>query len=245
MAINTFPIILKDAFMLSSSVKHFVFQCELTPAFDYLPGQFITLHFERDDKIFRRSYSIANVPTQNNLIEIAAGFIKDGPGTDLLFNLKQGDTLQASGPYGRLTLKEPPYPKRYILVATSTGITPYRAMLAELVNRLKNHPELNIVILQGVQRQNDILYGDEFTALTEKHSQISFYACLSRENKINLSHHEFAGHVQNLFPELNLNPENDVIYLCGNPTMIDDAFLLLKEKGFPMQHIIREKYISN
>ena len=245
MAIITFPIVLKEAFMLSPGVKHFIFQCSSTPAFNYLPGQFITLHFEHDNKILRRSYSIANVPTQNNLIEIAAGFVENGPGTDLLFNLKPGEILQASGPYGRLILKEAPYPKRYILVATSTGVTPYRAMLQELVRRIESNPELKIVILQGVQKQCDILYRDEFTELAEKHPQVTFCACLSREDQNALSLNEHAGHVQLLFPDLHLNPENDIVYLCGNPAMIDDAFLQLKEKGFPMQHIIREKYISN
>ncbi len=244
MAIETFPITLQDAFMLSSKTKHFIFKSNQTPAFNYLPGQFITIHFEHDNKMLRRSYSIANVPSQNNSIEIAAGFMEGGPGTDLLFNLKPGDTLQASGPYGRLTLKDE-VPKRYVLVATSTGITPYRAMMAALIQRMENHPDLQIVILQGVQNRGEILYLDEWMALVEQYPQVTFCACLSQEDKTTLSSNEYAGYVQQLFPELNLNPERDLIYLCGNPAMIDDAFLQLKEKGFTTQHIIREKYISN
>ena len=244
MAVETFPITLKDAFMLSPKVKHFIFQCDLKPAFDYLPGQFVTIHFDHEDKILRRSYSIANVPTQNNHIEIAASYIKDAPGTTLLFNLKPGDTLQASGPYGRLTLKEDPAFKRYLLIATSTGITPYRSMFVELIKRIKDNPELSIVILQGVQKREDILYLDELVALTQKYSQMTFYACLSREDQNALSTNEYAGRVQQLLPSLDLNPQTDLVFLCGNPSMIDDAFLLLKDKDFPIQHIIREKYIS-
>ncbi len=243
MAIELFSITLDDAFMLSPTTKHFIFHCATTPAFDYLPGQFITLHFNNDDKPLRRSYSIANVPSQNNRIEIAAGYVEGGAGTQLLFSLKPGDTLQASGPYGRLTLKENT-PKRYILVATSTGITPYRAMMTELIKQIEKNPELQVVILQGVQRHHDILYRDEWTALAEQYPQVKFHACLSREDKSALLSNEYAGYVQQLFPELNLNPKNDIVYLCGNPSMIDDAFLQLKEQGFEIQHIIREKYIS-
>jgi ferredoxin-NADP reductase len=243
MAIDTFPIILENTFMLSSKVKHFIFKCDLTPALRYLPGQFMTIHFEHDHKILRRSYSIANVPTQNNCIELAATYIEEGPGTTLLFNLKPGEMIQASAPYGRLILKEET-PKRYILVATSTGITPYRAMFAELIQRLETNPELRVDILQGVQKRDEILYIDEFIALTEQYPKVSFHACLSREDKSTLLPYEHPGYVQHRFDDLNLNPNEDHVYLCGNPAMIDDAFNRLKEKNFPIQHIIREKYIS-
>lgn len=244
MQVNTFPITLEDAFMLSSKVKHFIFKTEQSPPFTYLPGQFITIHFERNGKMLKRSYSIANVPTQNNYIEFAAGYVPEGPGTDLLFNLKPGDKININGPFGRLILKEE-MPKRYIFVATSTGVTPYRAMINELKERLKVNPELQIVILQGVQKHEDILYPDEFIAFAAQHPQVTFRAHLSREQESALGPHEYKGYVQHAFPDLDLNPTEDMIYLCGNPGMIDDAFNYLKEKGFALQQIIREKYISS
>ncbi|AHE66351.1 ferredoxin--NADP reductase [Legionella oakridgensis] len=243
MSVNTFPIILEEAFMLSPKVKHFIFRRIEEPAFHYLPGQFITIHFERDGTLLRRSYSIANVPTQDNRIEFAAGYVEGGPGTELLFNLQPGDTIHINGPFGRLILKDD-MPKRYIFVATSTGITPYRAMIPELKRRLQINPELNIVILQGVQKREDILYGNEFLALAATSPRINFRAHLSRETQDNRQSHEYIGYVQHSFDELALNPAEDVVYLCGNPGMIDESFAYLKEKGFAMQSIIREKYIS-
>ena len=243
MQVNTFPILLEDAFMVSPRVKHFVFKRPEDVLFDYLPGQFITIHFEHEGKILKRSYSIANVPTQNNRIEFAAGYVEGGPGTDLLFNLKPGDSININGPFGRLTLKDTQH-KRYILIATSTGITPYRAMIAELTHRLETNPELHIVILQGVQKREDILYNDEFLAFSKQFPRVIFQAHLSREEHVALNRHERLGHVQTAFPELSLNPEEDLIYLCGNPSMIDDAFAYLQDQGFAMQQIIREKYIS-
>ena len=244
MQANTFPIVLEHTMMLSPKVKHFIFQNLQNHEFTYLPGQFITIHIERDGKILRRSYSIANVPTQNNRIEFAAGYVDGGPGTDLLFNLKPGDSINITGPFGRLILKDE-IPKRYILVATSTGVTPYRAMIAELTERLNANPDLHVVILQGVQKREDILYAAEFSALATRFSRVTFRAHLSREQEIDSSAHEYPGHVQRSFPELSLNPEQDIVYLCGNPGMIDDAFAYLKDNGFAMQQIIREKYISS
>ncbi len=243
MQLITFPITLQDAFMASPKVKHFIFKSEQTPAFNYLPGQFITIHFEHDDKIIRRSYSIANVPLQNNRIEFAAGYVEEGPGTNLLFNLKPNDTININGPFGRLTLKDE-IPKRYILVATSTGITPYRAMMTELQKRLQANPELHVVILQGVQKRGDILYNDEFLTLAASCPRVTFRAHLSRESEQGMKAHEYTGYVQNSFPDLALNPQEDVVYLCGNPGMIDDSFAYLQDNGFAMQQIIREKYIS-
>lgn len=242
MQVRTFPIILEEAYMLSSYVKHFVFKAEQSPAFSYAPGQFITIHFEHEGKALKRSYSIANVPTQNNRIEFAAGYVEGGPGTELLFNLKPGDQININGPFGRLILKDE-MPKRYILVATSTGVTPYRAMIEELKRRLQAHPELRVVILEGVQKRSDVLYAEEFIRLAAQYPQVSFRAHLSRANE-DLNPHEYRGYVQSAFPELTLNPEEDMIYLCGNPGMIDEAFHYLKEQGFGMQQIIREKYIS-
>jgi len=243
MQLITFPITLEDAYMLSPNVKHFIFSCLQEPTFNYLAGQFITVHFEHDGKDLKRSYSIANVPTQNNRIEFAAGYVEGGPGTDLLFNLKIGDQININGPFGRLILKDET-PNRYILVATSTGITPYRAMLPELKRRIAINPALEVVILQGVQKREDVLYSDEFKALAELLPQVTFRAQLSREQPENLLSHEYLGYVQSAFEELALNPHTDVVYLCGNPGMIDDAFAYLKEHGFAMQQIIREKYIS-
>ncbi len=243
MQVKTFPIVLEDTLMLSPNVKHFIFRSTLNPAFDYLPGQFITIHFEYDEKMLRRSYSIANMPAHNNCIEFAAGYVKNGPGTNLLFNLKPGDSININGPFGRLILKDD-VPKRYIMVATSTGITPFRAMIPELKRRLDLNPELHIVILLGVQKREDTLYRDEFLELTAMSPRVSFRAHLSREPIGNLQAHEYPGYVQHAFPELSLNPEEDRVYLCGNPGMIDDAFTHLKDNGFAIQSVIREKYIS-
>src|SRR5690606_5159184 len=173
---------LLDAQMIAPKVKHFIFDAGLEPAFHFTPGQFITVHFEHDGKMFKRSYSIANQPQHDNRIEFAAGYVEGGPGTELLFNLKPGDQININGPFGRLTLKED-MPKRYILVATSTGVTPYRAMLQELKQRLEANSQLEAVVLQGVQTHADILYADEFLSMSEQQPRLRFIPCYSREPK--------------------------------------------------------------
>lgn len=241
---NTFPMTLKEGTMITPNVKHFIFTCEQSPAFHYVPGQFITIHFTKNEKMLRRSYSIANAPAKDNCIEFAASYVEGGPGTELLFNLKPGDQVQISGPFGRLVLKEA-MPARYILAATSTGTTPYRAMIPALHAQILANPHLQVVILQGVSTREAILYGNDFQAFAEQFpNQVKFMACLSREDKSSLKVHEYGGYIQSAFPALSLNPDEDLVFLCGNPGMIDDAFQQLQDYGFTPQKIIREKYLS-
>lgn len=245
MEIITFPLTLIETIMLTPQVKHFVFQSQKSPAFDYLPGQFITIHFQKEDKIIKRSYSIANTPKQDNLIEFSAGYVASGTASELLFALKPGDQINVTGPFGRLILRGE-QPKRYILVATSTGVTPYRAMLDELKKQVRNNPALQVIILQGIQKREDILFYDEFKQLQQEFPQFHFRAHLSRqpEHDIKTDNHEYPGHVQDSLNQLALNPSEDVVFLCGNPSMIDESFDILKNLGFTTQQIIREKYIS-
>ncbi len=244
MQLITFPVTLEDSSMLSPKVKHFRFKCESDEPFDYISGQFITIHFKKDGKTLRRSYSLANPPKKDNLIEFAAGYVENGPGTELLFNLKPGDQININGPFGRLLLKEPA-PRRYILVATSTGVTPYRAMIPDLSQALAEHPEMKVDILLGVQKREEIIYAKDFTAFAEAFpGQVRFIPCLSRQPADELLSGERAGYVQQEFKALSLNPAEDLVYLCGNPGMIDEAFEYLKEQGFTTKEIVREKYIS-
>lgn len=237
---QTHSLTLEEAVMISPRVKHFVCRLREPASFSYLPGQFITLHFQKGEQSFRRSYSIAN-SLEENKIEFAAAFVEEGPGTAFLFGLKPGDPLEMTGPFGRLVLKEP-HPQRYILVATSTGVTPYRAMREALKQVLAENPLTEVVILEGVQYRDHLLYAEDFLDFA-KHPRVSFRAYLSQEKESQAAH-EYLGHVQAAFPDLALDPRQDRIYLCGNPNMIDESFLNLKERGFEVTQIVREKYIS-
>ncbi len=244
MAIKTFSISLEQVKCLSSDVKHFIFSVDNEDTFDFIPGQFITLLIEHESKTYRRSYSLAN-RLQNGKVEFAASFIPNGIASNLLFNLKVGDSLTAQGPFGRLILQNKDAGKRLILVGTSTGITPYLSMLSELKDALTQKQYSEAIIIQGVPKKNDILYQEHFLTFAEDGKQSQFFCALSQESEdTSLMAHECLGRVQNVLNKLNLSADNDIVYLCGNPQMIDDVFALLKEAQFDVKSIRREKYIS-
>lgn len=232
---------LKNSYLITPSVMHFVFSCE--DNFEYIPGQFITIYIEKEDKVLKRSYSIASTPRNNKEIEIAASYVENGPGTEYLFNLKKDDVIDVSGPFGRLVLRDEK-PGRYFLIGTSTGITPYRAMLSNIENLLET-TDIEFYILQGIKNSEHALYPDEFVLMNKKYDNFNFSLHYSREEPKNNNNYENRGYVQDFLKNnILLNPDEDIIYLCGNPNMVNDIFEYAKSKNFIIKNIRREKYIS-
>lgn len=242
---KNFNLILKSTKLIAPQVRHLQFECEDGMPFHFVPGQFITLHIPSEGKTLRRSYSVANTyHDDSNNVEFAASYVEGGVASKLLFEMQPGDKVSATGPFGRLVLRDE-HPARYILVATGTGVTPYRSMLAEIEKRFKEQKDLEVILLFGVRKSEDLLYGQEFVAFAEKNSRFKFRAYYSRVYPDNPSPYEFSGYVLNAFSEINPNPHQDIIYLCGNPNMIDEVFALLVGHGFATENIRREKYISS
>jgi ferredoxin-NADP reductase len=237
MALTEFQFNLLSCDYITPRVKHFIGTIEADATWNFIPGQFITIIFEHDEQILRRSYSIANPPKQQT-IEFAASFVEGGPGTEFLFNLKPGDSFKITGPFGRLILKEDKSVKRVFLIGTSTGITPYRAML----DCIAQDTGLQFEIIQGVSHVNEILFETEFLNFCAMHGHTQFTAAISREKSDKIHHHH--GRIQSVLKEKALVPEQDIVYLCGNPQMIDETTAMLQNLGFPIQRIVREKYIS-
>lgn len=245
MALTTFSIKLVGTQQLTPTTRHFQFARTDEQILTFIPGQFITLHIPINDKKLRRSYSIASIAGQEQTIDFAASYITGGIASELLFNLPIGTELEASGPSGRLVLREEDQPQRYLLIATGTGVTPYRAMLPEIEKRIQSK-NTQIIILEGVRTQESILYPQDFLAYAKKYPEhFSFTACYSRHTQTALQPHEYDGNVCKHLTTLNLNPANDIVYLCGNPNMIDQAYEQLKGHGFDATNVRREKYISS
>lgn len=227
---------------ISPGIRRFMFARADESTFNFIPGQFVNIHFHADDKPLRRSYSIANIPEQSKYIELAIGYIENGLASQYFWALQPGDEVTTSGPFGRLILRDE-QPQRYILAATSTGITPYRSMLAQLDERLAQS-DLQIVVLLGVRRREDLIYGEEFIRFAKKYPNFSFRAQYSREELSDPEDYEFTGYIQTALLNLAPDPERDIVYLCGNPGMIDASYELLKARGFDVKNVRREKYIS-
>lgn len=243
-----FQLRLVDSRMLAPTVRHLTFERVDGQPLAFTPGQFLQIHFHYDDgTATKRSYSVGTVGDGSSpvmRIEIAVSYVEGGAATRLLSELPQGGVIDASGPYGRFCLQEADRHPRYLLLATGTGVTPYRAMLPQLAKWLAQG-DREAVLLYGARNETELLYGEEFEAFAQAHPGFTFHGCLSRLPRAVPRPGDRAGHVQGVLAELAPNAARDIAYLCGNPNMVDAAFNTLKEFGLPIPQIRREKYISS
>ena len=194
-------------------------------------------------------YSLATIHDHTlgpgELVEIAVSYVAGGAATALFEGLDAGGRIDASGPYGRFCLMPADANRRYLLIATGTGVTPYRAMLPQLAAMIGERG-IQVVLLQGARTREELLYGDEFRAFADAHpAHFRFVPCLSRELPAQPHPDVRHGYVQQFLAEFAPDPAADIAYLCGNPNMVDACFDALKEAGLDIRRIRREKYVSS
>ncbi len=224
---------LLESRIISPEVRHFFFE---VPEQDYLsfsPGQFVSLTTLVGEKNITRAYSIAS-PPQGNLFELCLNRVEDGKFSPFLFQMQPGEEVEMKGPYGTFVLRKPPADS--IMVATGTGIAPFRSMLlAELP-----HDSLHTFdLVFGVRHEHALLYRSEFEELARQHPNMRFHPTLTRPGP---AWGGLTGRVQ-LHTLQILGERRDVdVYLCGMKEMVDETRALLKEAGLERKHIIIEKY---
>ena len=246
---NPFPLRLVGSHMLAPSVRHLDFVRDDGLPLDFVPGQFIQVHFNlADGAPSKRSYSLATMHDHalgsGEAVEIAVSYVPGGAATALFTALDEGQQIQASGPYGRFCLGVNDANRRYLLIGTGTGVTPYRAMLPQLA-QLMAVRGVEVVLLFGARTPAELIYGEDFRTFAQAHPGFRFVPCFSRELPTDPHPDVRQGYVQDVLAEFAPDPAGDVAYLCGNPNMVDAAFEVLKTAGLPVPHIRREKYVSS
>ena len=244
-----FPLKLVAKRMLAPAVAHLSFLRADGQALDYLPGQFIQVHLTgRDGQPTKRSYSLATIHDHalgpGEAVDIAVSFVPGGTATALFEALQPGDEIEASGPFGRFCLMPGDANRRYLLIATGTGVTPYRSMLPLLEQAIRERG-IEVVLLFGARSEQELIYAEDFRAVAARHpGRFRFMPCYSREFNEAAGPDARRGYVTEHLAALAPQPESDIAYLCGNPNMVDAAFAALKAAGLPAPHIRREKYVS-
>lgn len=239
---------LRQSRAIAPTTQHLSFDIAEGDAFAWLPGQFMHVFFDTaGGATTKRAYSIAtrtDTPQSDAAtIEFVVSRVEGGLGSTHMATLQPGDTIPVSAPQGRFCLLPGDSNGRYLLVATGTGVAPYRAMLPQL---LAAHAArgIDVVLLQGARTPADLLFADEFDAFAAAHPWFRYVPCLSRQSRGDAGAFDHAGHVQTAFAQHAPDPGRDIAYLCGNPNMVDAAFEALKLAGLAPAAIRREKYVS-
>jgi ferredoxin--NADP+ reductase len=226
----------------------FVLWLEPQVPFSFKPGQYITIGMSGVE----RPYSIASAAYEP-LIEL---FIKrvspeqGGTLTPMLHALRIGDTVTIRPkPRGRFTLRA--NVSHHVMVATGTGVAPYVSIVRQSVHDhaggVDAHDSLRFFIMQGASYRDELVYDREFRELSEQHPKwIQQVSSVSRPSDArNAGWNGPAGRINMILGETLTRwspPKDDtVIYLCGNPGMIDDAKARLLPQGWS---IAEEQYWS-
>nr|WP_298133694.1 ferredoxin--NADP reductase [uncultured Pseudoxanthomonas sp.] len=244
-----FPLRLVGGRMIAPTVRHLDFVRDDGQPLDFVPGQFIQVHFHYPDGTpTKRSYSLATMHDHalgpGESVQIAVSYVPGGAATALFAALDEGQQIQASGPYGRFCLMPGDTNRRYLLIGTGTGVTPYRAMLPQLAEAMAQR-EIEVVLLFGARTPAELIYGEDFYAFARANPRFRFIPCFSRELPAAPHADVRRGYVQDALAGLAPDPGQDIAYLCGNPNMVDACFEALKAAGLPVPHIRREKYVSS
>jgi ferredoxin-NADP reductase len=218
---------------IAPEVRHLALEIEDSGSFSYVPGQFASVTAEIDGSPITRAYSFAS-PACGSRIELCLNRVAEGKFSPYLFDLEPGDQIQMTGPWGGFIFRQPV--EDSVLVATGTGIVPFRAMLQDQLARDSVH---QYTLIFGVRYERSLLYREEFERLARDHSNFHFRPTLSRPEP---SWKGRTGHVQaHLFETI--GDRRDVnVFICGLAAMVDDVRSILKSSGFDRKRIICEKY---
>jgi CDP-4-dehydro-6-deoxyglucose reductase len=222
---------------IAPDVRHFVFETLAIDQLAFNPGQFLSLSDRVNGQMITRAYSIASAPCSGNRFELCLNRVPGGVFSPHLFQLAPGDTVEMQPPLGTFVLREPL--RNSLLIATGTGIAPFRSMLPAALK--PNGP--TITLLFGVRYASHLLYRREFEALEQQYPQFRFWPTLTQPEP---SWGGRIGRVQTHLTEAIAATAADRaaldIYLCGLKPMVDDVRLRLKDRGFDRKQIRYEKY---
>ncbi len=203
------------------------------------------LKAENDEEIFR-AYSMANHPAEKGLIilnvRIATPPPKDmglppGMASSYIFDLKQGDLVTVSGPYGEFFIKDTK--KEMVYVGGGAGMAPLRSHLFHLFHTLHT-TDRKVSFWYGARSKKEMFYEEDFQKIAEKFPNFSFHLALSEP----LPEDNWSGPTgfihQVLFEQYLKNhsePEEIEYYMCGPPMMIAAVEKMLDSLGVPQDMI--------
>lgn len=215
---------------------------QLDKAIDFQAGQYIQLEIPGIDQ--SRAFSIANHPAYvqaTNRIELNVRKLPGGAGTTWLHEqLKEGDSLRLTGPYGRFFVRESAQ-MPMLFMAGGSGLSSPRSMIVDLLSRGCTLP---ITLVYGQRAREELYYDAEFRALAAQHPNFSYVPALSHEPEGSdwtgargFMHEAAKSHFGGNFA-------GRKAYLCGPPPMIEACITTLMQGRLFERDIYTEKFLS-
>jgi|TARA_B110001454_G_scaffold163344_1_gene152881 Na+-transporting NADH:ubiquinone oxidoreductase subunit F len=198
-----------------------------------------------------RAYSMANHPAEGNIIMLNVRIATPPPAlwndappgiaSSYMFNLKAGDKVTISGPYGDFFIKDSD--REMVYIGGGAGMAPMRSHLFHLFHTLETGRKVSF--WYGARSKREMFYDDDFKAIQQKYPNFSYNVALS--DPVPGDNWEgYKGFIhQVLFDNYLENHEDSTeieYYMCGPPMMIDAAENLLYNLGVEPEMVAFDKF---
>jgi len=206
---------------------------------DFQAGQYVNLQLPNDLGV--RAFSLASAPSSGNEVELNIRIVPGGAGTTWIHKeLKVGDRLSLTGPYGRFFVRRSASLPSLFL-AGGSGLSSPRSMILDLLESGSAEP---ITLVYGARNQAELYYHDEFLALAAQHPGFSYVPALSDEP----AGSDWTGFRGFVHDAAKAHFDNDFrgrkAYLCGPPVMIEACISTLMQGRLFERDIYTEKFFS-
>lgn len=203
------------------------------------------------DEPVERAYSMANFPLEKGILlfTIRIAFPPDyredippGKMSSWLFNLKPGDEVPVSGPFGEFFARDTG--KEMCFVAAGAGMAPMRSHIFDQIKRLRTRRK--ITFWYSARNLREAFYVDEFDRLQAENPNFSWHLVLSEP----LPEDNWTGPVglvrHNVLRDRYLKdhpaPEEIEYYLCGPDVMNKAVINMLLSLGVERENIMLDDF---
>ena len=202
------------------------------------------------DETIMRAYSMANYPEEKGIIMLnvrvcppppAVPDAPPGQMSSFIFNLKPGDKVMVSGPYGEFFAKETA--AEMVFVGGGAGMAPMRSHIFDQLKRLDSKRKISF--WYGARSLREAFYVEEFDELAEKFDNFSWTLVLSDP----LPEDNWSGATgfvhQYLYDNYLVDhpaPEDCEYYMCGPPMMNKAAGEMIYNLGVEHENIMFDDF---
>lgn len=202
------------------------------------------------DETVSRAYSMANYPEERGIIMLNVRIatppwnnpdVPPGQMSSYIFNLKPGDRVTISGPYGEFFIQDTDAEMVYI--GGGAGMAPLRSHLFELLKHRDSKRKISF--WYGARSMREVFYAEEFDALQQEHDNFKWNLALS-EPQPEDNWTGYTGFIHQVLYENYLKdhpaPEDCEYYFCGPPMMNAAVLQLLDELGVESENIFFDDF---
>ena len=206
--------------------------------FNYLPGQFLTLHITPAGIPTKRSYTIASTPTWHDRIEITVKQEEHGLVSRWLHNeLRVGEEITIEAPNGAFvfTGEEAEY---VVLIGAGVGITPLMSVVRYLTDKSWRG---KVSLILGFRTPRDFIFREEITELQARNANLSVTVTMSSPGD-----ESWSGQVGRIDTALLASAVPDIaehrVHVCGPAEMMEATKAALRELAVPTEQVKTEAF---